>query len=187
MLGGKSQPPAGGQVERRTLPVAFDDKCRKTGAARRIGCGPEQRPGIGRDAQDQRVRIAAQLNETRPMEPPPKPFRLVGPEPEDRRTPADRSQRQHGCETRDGSRIVASFGEQLMHPSAPETAAQRLIEHGISGCDPPIAGQQFPTGNCSQVPLEHDKVINRLAHYLFPLCSQVGFGLARVKQRPVPP
>ena len=90
LLRGKGQPPAGGQVERGTLPMTFDDQRRKAGTARRIGGGLEQRLGIGRDSQDQRVRIAAQLDQARPMKPPSKPFGLVGPNPEDRRTPANR-------------------------------------------------------------------------------------------------
>ncbi len=81
------------------------------------------------------------------MKPPPKPFRLVGTKPEDRETPTDRPLRHHGCETRRASRIVGARGEQLMHSPARETAAQRLVEGGTSGCDPPAPGQQLPPGN----------------------------------------
>jgi hypothetical protein len=91
LLGGKGQPPAGGKVERWTLPMAFDDQCRKAGTARGIGGGLEQSLGIGRDAQDQGARIAAQLDQAWPMEPPSKPFGFVCTKPEDRETPANRS------------------------------------------------------------------------------------------------
>lgn len=70
-----------------------------------------------------------------------------------------------------------------MHSSAPEPAAQRFIERCTSGCDPAITGQQLSAGDRGQVSLEHDKMINRLAHYVFLICSQVRFSLARVKQR----
>lgn len=89
LLGGKGQSPAGGKIERRTLPTAFNDQRRKTGATRGIGRGLEQRLGIGRDAQYQRVRIAAQLDKAWPMKPPAKPFGFVGSKPENGRSPAD--------------------------------------------------------------------------------------------------
>ena len=74
-----------------------------------------------------------------------------------------------------------------MHSPAPEPATQRFIERGAAGCDPAIAGQQLPSGNRGQVSLEHGKVINRLAHCLFLICSQVRLRLSRVKQRLMPP
>ncbi len=127
--------------------MTLDDQCRKARTARGIGRSLEQRLDVRRDTQDQRVRIAAQLNETRPIKPPSKPFGLVGTKPEDREPPADGPERQHGRETRRAGRILATCGEQLMHPAADETAAQRFIKGGIAGCDPPVPGQQPPPGN----------------------------------------
>lgn len=81
------------------------------------------------------------------MKPPSKPFSLVGTKPEDREPPADGPERQHGRETRRAGRILATCGEQLMHPPAWQAAAQRFVERGMAGCDPPVPGQQLPTGN----------------------------------------
>jgi hypothetical protein len=64
--------------------MAFDDQCRKAGAARGIGRGLEERLVVRCDTQNQRAWIAAQINEARPMEPPTNPFSLVGTKPEDR-------------------------------------------------------------------------------------------------------
>ena len=103
------------------------------------------------------------------------PLGLVAAKPEDRRPAPDGTKRQHGGEPRRARPIIGFRGEQLMHPPARQAAAKRRIERRMPGGDPLVRGQQPSPGNRGQIPPEHGKMINRLAHHLFLICSQVRF------------
>jgi hypothetical protein len=109
------------------------------------------------------------------------PLSLVGAKPEDRRSMADRPEREHGGKARRARPVVWFRGEQLMYPAARQAAPERSVKGLMSSADPPGRGQQPAPGNRGQIPPEHGKMINRLAHHLFLICSQVRFGLPRVK------
>jgi len=69
-----------------------------------------------------------------------------------------------------------------MHPPARQPTAQRGVERLIAGGEAHRVRQALATGNPGKLPPEHGKMINRLAHYLFLICSQVRFGPQRVKR-----
>jgi len=69
-----------------------------------------------------------------------------------------------------------------MHAPPCQPAVQSLIERGMASRNPLTGGQPFATGNRGQVSPQHGKSINRLAHHLFLICSQVRFGPTRVKR-----
>jgi anti-anti-sigma factor len=52
----------------------------------------------------------------------------------------------------------------------------------MPGGDPPVRRQQPAAGNRGQIPPKHGKMINRLAHHMFLICSQVRLDLSRVKR-----
>jgi hypothetical protein len=162
--------------------MGFDDQRPQTRAARRIGRDPEQGFDVGRLPQHQRVRIAAQLDEARRMDYAVMPLSLVGAKPEEQRAAANRAKRQHGGKARSARPVIGFGREQFMHPPARKAAAERCVERGVSGRDPFVVGQQSAPGNRGQISPEHGKMINRLAHYLFLICSQLRLGPSRVKR-----
>ena len=162
--------------------MGFDDQHPQTRAARRIRRDPEQGFDVGRLSQHQRIRIAAQLDESRRMDQAGTPLGLVCAEPEDWRAAANGAKRQHGGKARSARPVIGFGREQFMHPPARKAAAERCVECEVSGRDPIVAGQQPYPGNRGQISPEHGKMINRLAHHLFLICSVVRLGLFRVKR-----
>ena len=180
LLDGQSQASAGSEVEFRAFAAAFDNQRAKPGATRRIGRAPEQRLGIRRLTQHQRIGIAAQLNQAGAMDMPAATRGFVGTKPEDRRSATYGTKRQHGSEARSAWRVISFSGKQLMNSSARQASVKHIIKRWVTGAYP-LPGQPPATGNRSQFRLQHDKMINRLAHLLFLICSQVRFVVRRVK------
>jgi hypothetical protein len=161
--------------------MGFDDQGTNPRAAGRVGRDPEQGFGVGRLPQDQLVRITAKLDEARRMDQAAMPLGFIGAKPEDRRPAAYSPERDHGGKSGRARPVIGLGGKQLVNPSARQAAAERGIDSHVSGRDPPVGGQQPATGNQSQISPQHGKMINRLAHLLFLICSQVRSAARRVK------
>ncbi len=114
------QAATGGKIQLCALAPAFDHQCAQPRAAGGIGRTPEQRLGVGNEAQHQRARIAAQVNEARHVKSPAALLGLVTLEPEDWRSRRPHAKREHRGEPRRAGHIIGIGGEQLVKPSPRE-------------------------------------------------------------------
>lgn len=81
LLGRQRQPAGGGEIEHARVGPAFHQHRTQPRTTRRIRRTTQQHHRIGRDSQQQPVRIAAQFAETRSVKPAAYPFGVVATQP----------------------------------------------------------------------------------------------------------
>ncbi len=124
------QPPARGQVEHARIAVQLQHHAAQSRAAERIHPGPQQRPRIRQDGEQQPRRIEPEIGKARPVQRGAALHRLLA-QPQDRRGIAIGTaddQRQHGGKTERAGKIARFPRENLVQAAGGQSAPQRLIE-----------------------------------------------------------
>ena len=84
-----------------------------------------------------------------------------------------RTQSQHRRETRGARPVIGFGGGQFMQAPAGKTPAKRRIERFMAGRNPVHLKRPVAAGAGGQLRPEHRKMVNRLEHCLFLICSQL--------------
>lgn len=122
-LAGELEATAGGEVEKAGAAPQLDHRDAEVRAVQGIRAGPQHRPGIGHDAEQQPGGVETQLRQPRPVEPPlPLGRRLAQPQHR-----AAQPMGEDGAETGRARRIGAGGGEQLVQSAAPDAAAKDRV------------------------------------------------------------